>query len=100
MSLSSRTIVVRRRSNAARISATADRSPDTAASAAAWATLQTLEVAWLCRFAAALITSFGPIIQPTRQPVIAYVLATPFSTTQVPAVSGACTGIEENVASP
>ena len=60
-----------RRSNAVRMAATADRSPDTAASAAAWATLQTLEVAWLCRFAAAPITSRGPIIQPTRQPVIA-----------------------------
>ncbi len=53
------------------MTATAARSPDTAASAAAWATLQTLEVAWLCRFAAASITSRGPIIQPTRQPVIA-----------------------------
>ena len=64
-------MVSRRRSNAVRISAAADRSPDTAASAAACATLLTLEVAWLCRFAAALITSLGPIIQPTRQPVIA-----------------------------
>ena len=43
----------------------------TAASAAAWATLQTLEVACDCRFVAALTTSGGPIIQPTRQPVIA-----------------------------
>ena len=64
-------ITWRRRSNAARISATADRSPDTAASAAAWATLFTFEVACDCRLVAALITSAGPIIQPTRQPVIA-----------------------------
>ena len=64
-------MVCRRRSKAVRICATADRSPDTAASAAAWATLLTLEVAWLCRLAAALITSRGPIIQPTRQPVMA-----------------------------
>ena len=64
-------MVSRRRSNAARIAATADRSPDTAASAAAWATLHTFEVACDWRFAAALITSAGPIIQPTRQPVIA-----------------------------
>ena len=51
--------------------ATAVRSPETAVSAAAWATLQTLEVTWDWRLAAALITSAGPIIQPTRQPVIA-----------------------------
>jgi aspartate aminotransferase len=36
-----------------------------------WATLQTFEVWCDCRFVAALMTSFGPIIQPTRQPVIA-----------------------------
>src|SRR5262249_61469303 len=59
----------------------ADKSPVTAASAAACATLQTLEVACDWRFAAALSTSAGPIIQPTRQPVIAYVFATPLSTT-------------------
>ena len=61
----------RRRSNAARMTSTADRSPLTAASAAAWATLQTFEVACDWRLVAALITSAGPIIQPTRQPVIA-----------------------------
>ncbi len=71
MSLSIVVMVSRRRSKAWRIASTADRSPVTAASAAAWATLQTLEVAWDWRFAAALTTSAGPIIQPTRQPVIA-----------------------------
>jgi hypothetical protein len=64
-------IVVLRRPNAARIVATADRSPLTAASAACCATLHTFDVACDCRFDAALITSSGPIIQPTRQPVIA-----------------------------
>ena len=64
-------MVLLRRSNAMRIAATADRSPDTAASAAAWATLQTFEVMCDCRSAAALATSGGPISQPTRQPVIA-----------------------------
>ena len=59
----------RRRTRSA--SATADRSPDTASSAAAWATLHTLEVACDSKFVAALMTSSGPIIQPTRQPVIA-----------------------------
>ena len=54
-----------------RIWATADRSPVTAASAAIWATLETLEVECDWRFDAALITSSGPIIQPTRQPVMA-----------------------------
>ena len=42
----------------------------------------------------------GATIQPTRQPVMAYVLATPLTTTQVSAISGTCTGIEENSASP
>src|SRR5689334_23808101 len=70
-----------RRSNAVRMSATALRSPLSAAIAARWATFDTLDVACDCRLAAALITSFGPIIQPTRQPVIAYVFATPFTTT-------------------
>ena len=64
-------MVLRRRSNAAFISATADRSPVTAASAARWATLETLEVAWDCRLPAAAARSFGAISQPTRQPVIA-----------------------------
>ena len=64
-------MVWRRRSKASRISATAARSPETAASAATWATLETLEVACDCRLVAALTTSLGPMIQPTRQPVIA-----------------------------
>ena len=59
------------RSKADRISATALRSPDTAASAARWLTLATFDVACDCRLVAALITSSGPIIHPTRQPVIA-----------------------------
>ena len=71
MSRSIFTIVCRRRSNASRIIATADRSPLTAASAATWLTLATLDVACDCRLVAALTTSAGPIIQPTRQPVIA-----------------------------
>ena len=57
--------------DAARISATADRSPETASSAAACATLETLEVACDCRLVAARTTSLGPISQPTRQPVMA-----------------------------
>ena len=64
-------MVCPRRSNAARISATAVRSPDTAASAARWLTLATFDVAWDWRLVAALITSSGPIIHPTRQPVMA-----------------------------
>ena len=64
-------MVCRRRSNASRISATADRSPVSAAMAARCATLLTLEVRCDCRFVAALTTSLGPISQPTRQPVIA-----------------------------
>ena len=47
-----------------------------------------------------LTTSAGPISHPTRQPVIAYVLATPFSTTHVDANSGTTTGIETCCASP
>jgi hypothetical protein len=93
-------IVVRRRSKATRIASAADKSPVTAASAAACATLQTLEVACDWRFAAALMTSGGPIIQPTRQPVIAYVFATPLRTTHRSASSGATTGIEANLAVP
>ena len=80
--------------------ATAVRSPATAASAARCETLATFDDRWDCRLVAAVITSGGPIIQPTRQPVIAYVLATPLSTTQVSASSGTTTGIDENVASP
>ncbi len=64
-------MVRRRRSKASRIMATADRSPLTAARAARWATLHTLEVEWDCRLVAASITSAGPIIQPTRHPVMA-----------------------------
>ena len=61
----------RRRSKWLRISATASSGPDTAARAAAWATLQTLAVVWDCRASAAFTTSGGPIIQPTRHPVMA-----------------------------
>ena len=41
------------------------------ASAARWLTLATFELRWDCRFVAALTTSRGPIIQPTRQPGMA-----------------------------
>ena len=71
MSLSIDTMVLRRRSKATFISSTAVRSPVTAASAARCETLATLEVACDWRLVAALTRSFGPIIQPTRQPVIA-----------------------------
>ena len=80
-----------------RISATAERSPDTAARAATWATLLTFDVACDCRLLAALTMSFGPISQPTRQPVIAYVFATPLRTTTC---SPALWAIEAMVASP
>ena len=83
-----------------RISSTADRSPDTAASAAACATFETFDVACDCRLVAALMTSTGPMTQPTRQPVIAYVFATPLTTMQRSASSGTSAGIEENSASP
>ena len=81
-----------RRSNAARISATADRSPLTAASAARCDTFATFDVWCDCRLIAAATTSGGAISQPTRQPVIAYVFATPFSTTHVSASSGTSVG--------
>ena len=71
MPVSSLCIVWPRRSKAARISPTATRSPDTAASAARWLTLATFDVECDCRLAAALMTSSGPIIQPTRHPVMA-----------------------------
>ena len=71
MSLSIETMVRRRRSNAARISATAVRSPLTAASAPTCAMFETFEVVCDCRLIAAFTTSAGPISQPTRQPVIA-----------------------------
>src|ERR1700728_4150359 len=100
MSLSIRTIVLRRRSKASRMTATADRSPETAARAAIWDTLATIEVACDWSLDAALIGSLGPIFQPIRQPVIAYVLATPFSTTQRSEICGAWPGMDENFASP
>ena len=70
-SRSIRTIVRRRRSKAWRISSTTPWSPVSAAIAARWETLATLEVACDCMFAAAFTASAGPCIQPTRQPVMA-----------------------------
>ncbi|GMA88001.1 hypothetical protein GCM10025868_32510 [Angustibacter aerolatus] len=99
ISFSIDTMVRRRRSKASRIACTADRSPVSAVTAARCETFATFDVACDCRLVAAFTTSFGPIIQPTRQPVIAYVLATPFSTTQVSASSGTSTGIDTNRAS-
>src|SRR5699024_5987386 len=95
-----RTMVLRRRWKDSPIFLTAARSPETAARAAAWETLATFEVECDCRLLAALIMSFGPMIHPTRQPVIAYVLATPLTTTVRSAISGTSTGREENSASP
>ena len=89
-----------RRSNAERISATAVRSPLTAASAAICDTFATLDVVCDWKLIAAFMTSFGPIIQPTRQPVMAYVLATPFSTRHWPASSGTRAGMDANVCPP
>src|SRR5688500_15046651 len=94
MSLSAACIATARRENASRIIATADRSPLTAARAARWATLLTFDVAWLWKLIAAFVTSAGAIIHPTRQPVIAYVLATPLSTMHWSARSGTTTGID------
>lgn len=91
---------MRRRSNASRIADTASRSPETAASAAAWATLETLDVACDWRLVAALTTSFGPIIQPTRQPVMAYVFATPLTTMHLSRSSGRTAGSEVKAVSP
>lgn len=93
-------MVLRRRSKATFISSTAVRSPETAAIAAAWATLETLDVACDWRFVAALMTSLGPIAQPTRQPVIAYVFATPLTMMHLSRSSGTTTGSDELVASP
>lgn len=93
-------MVLRRRSKASRILATASRSPETAARAAAWATLETFDVACDCRFVAALTTSFGPMTQPTRQPVMAYVLATPLTTTHLSRSSGSSAGRDTADASP
>ena len=53
---------------------------------------ETLEVACDWRLVAALTTSFGPMIQPTRQPVIAYVLATPLTTMHLSRSSGTTRG--------
>ena len=89
-----------RRSNAARIIATSSSGPETAASAARCETFATFEVAWLWKFVDALITSFGPIIQPTRHPVIAYVLATPLTMMHWSARSGTRVGIEANLCGP
>ena len=94
ISFSMRWIIRRRRSKAVCIAWTEVMSPESAASAANWATLLTFEVSWLCRFVAAATISRGPIIQPTRQPVIANVFDTPFTTTQRSASSGSTTGIE------
>jgi hypothetical protein len=68
---SSSTIVRRRRSKAARISATASSGPETAASAARCDTFATLDDRCDCRLVAAFTTSAGPASQPTRHPVIA-----------------------------
>src|SRR5919107_6229852 len=100
MSRSIETIARRRRSKASRIVATAERSPVSAATAAAWDTFATFDVACDCRLVAAVTTSVGRRIQPTRQPVIAYVLATPLTTTQRSASSGTTTGIEGAVTPP
>jgi aspartate aminotransferase len=47
-----------------------------------------------CRFPAAFMASTGPTIQPTRHPVIAYVLATPLTRIVVSASSGTASTIE------
>ena len=51
--------------------ATSSRPPDTAASAARWDTLATLEVSWLWMLVAAVMASVGPMNHPTRHPVMA-----------------------------
>ena len=71
---------------------TADRSPETAARAATWEIFATFEVACDCILVAALTTSLGPMIQPTRHPVMAYVLATPLTTTHLSRNSGSTAG--------
>lgn len=80
MALSASTIAARRRSKARRMAATASRFPPTAAIAARWETFETFEVRCPWSLAAAFATGSGAIIHPTRHPVIAYVLATPLST--------------------
>ena len=62
---------VARRAKATRISSTQSRPPATAASAARCDTLATFDVECDWRLVAALMRSEGPIIQPTRQPVMA-----------------------------
>ena len=51
--------------------ATSSRPPDTAASAARWDTLDTLDVSWLWMLVAAAMASSGPMSHPTRHPVMA-----------------------------
>ena len=50
-----------------------------AASAPAWAKLTGLVVSWLISLAMALIAGRGPATHPSRQPVIANVLASPLN---------------------
>ena len=64
-------MVRRRRSKAARIITTSSSPPETAAKAARWLTLETLEVSWLWMLVAAVIASTGPMSHPTRHPVMA-----------------------------
>ena len=77
---------------------TASRFPVNAAIAARCETFETFDVRCDCKLVAALMTSLGPIIQPTRQPVIAYVFATPLMMMQVSASAGTITGSEGAVA--
>jgi hypothetical protein len=62
--------------------------------------LETFDVACDCRLVAAFTTSFGPTIHPTRQPVMAYVFATPLTTMHFSRSAGTRAGSEVNVASP
>src|SRR5207237_9658066 len=84
----------RRLSKAARMVAVKSRLPVRAARAAAWETLETLEVVCDWRLVAAAVTSGGAISQPTRHPVMAYAFETALITTQRSASSGTTTGIE------
>jgi hypothetical protein len=93
-------IVWERRAKAVRIISTSSSEPDTAASAARCETFATFDVAWLWKLVDALMMSSGPIIQPTRQPVIAYVLATPLTMMHWFASSGTTVGIDTNRWSP
>ena len=56
--------------------------------AACCAMLHTFDVRCDWKLVAALIASVGPTSQPSRQPVIAYVFATPFTTIVWSASSG------------